>query len=534
MKKLLTFYLSILYTGMLFAQASITITGPSTVEVGIPYTYSLQFNPQYPNNSANVQADGYVITEWIVSTGTNGASGSIPGYINTPANNGSYYYDGTFNNSSTKNVPIQWSDGTFLTSDIITVKISGYYKINSTGEAFGHFNYQPQTTKNVTVERLISPVINGPSPVLSCSQVNQTYSISNITNGNQIIWQTTGGAVIVGSSTSSTVNITPPLSGGFGVTCTIKRSSANPNYSKTTSKTITRTLFNTSALIIGNQTICNTSSYSVYGLESGLSVLSWSANNPSVATLNNNYGNTTSLTKVSQGNVILTATIINSCNETTTITKEVIIGTPVPFIEGNTCVSNSTPCFLNSTPNNNYFLFTLSAPIGNFIPLTSDWEWEKISGNFFFLKNGVYNSSTAVGKQSNLYITGSNPIDNSLKFKCRVKNTCGWSDWRYFEWNDGTTTPILPPPPPDKYYKVAPNPTGGYSANILLLDSTIVPNTSTPPIIKLYSIYGQELSTTQMSNNLSGLVYVYSFSHNTMYITITFNNHTEYHTIVKY
>tara|TARA_R110002033_G_C3885417_1_gene238336 strand:- start:1053 stop:2678 length:1626 start_codon:yes stop_codon:yes gene_type:complete len=523
----------LIFSSKFFAQQSVTINGPTTVEVGVPNNYTFTFNPDYPYNiSGTVQADSYVITEWIVLTGTNGLSNAIPGYINSTNNQSSYYYDGTYNNSNPKTIPIQWGDGSYISDDNITVKVSGIYIKSSTGAHIGYFDFLTKT-KPVTVERLIVPNIDGPSTVTGCDQTNQIYTISNDTNSNQRVWTTTGGASIVGSNTSTSVTIKPPLSGDFNVICTVKRSGANSNYSKSSSKTITRTIFNTSAFITGNETICNTSNYSVSGLEPGLSVLSWSSNISSVATVSNTNGNTASLTKVSRGNVVLTATLINSCNETRTITKNIIVGSPMPTMNGFYCVTESAPCYLDADANNNYLTFTLSAPIGSYVPQDSDWQWEKVSGNFYFLENGQYNSNTHSGKQGNIYLTGPNPTDNALQFKCRVKNACDWGPWRYFVWNDGTTTPPVPPTPPAKYFVISPNPTGSYYAHITLKDPNVIPTTTNPIIAKLYSIYGQLLSTTQLSNS-GGDVGHYGFSYNTMYITITFDSHSESHTIVKF
>uniref|UniRef100_UPI0040471896 hypothetical protein n=1 Tax=Mariniflexile sp. TaxID=1979402 RepID=UPI0040471896 len=515
------------------AQQSVSISGPSSVEVGVPYNYTFTFNHVYPTNSAGVKADSYQITEWIVSTGTNGDTNLVLGYINSPDNHGSYYYDGTLNNSNPKTVPIQWGDGSYISDDNITVKVSGIYIKKSTGEHIGYFSYLPKV-KPVTVERIVAPNIEGPSTITSCVQANQTYSFSNNTNSNQRIWTTSGGASIVGVNTGTSVTVTPPLSGSYNVTCTVKRLGADSNYSKNSSKTTTRTIFNTSAYITGSETVCGSGNYSVSGLEAGLSVLSWSSSNSNVATIVNTNGNSASLTKVAQGNVSLTATLINSCNETRTISRNIIFGSPMPTMFGYNCFTDSAPCNLNVVANNNYLLFSLTAPIGSYVPQDSDWQWEKISGNFYFLENGQYNSATHSGKQCNIYLNGPNPTNNPIQFKCRVKNACGWGAWRYFVWNDGTTTITPPPTPPSKYYIVAPNPSGGYAANISLRDPTIVPTTTNPITIKLYTIFGQELSSTQMFNKSSAMVYVYMFSYNTMYIAITFDNHIETHTIVKY
>ena len=223
MKKILFLCFSLVFAKVMFAQQSVSISGPSNVEVGVPYNYTFAFTPVYPWNQSNtVQADDYVITDWIVQTGTNGQSVSVPGYINTPSNQSSYYYDGTYDNSNPKIVAIQWGDGTFLSIDNITVKVSGFYKKNSTGEVIGYFNFV-EKAQSVTVQRIVAPIIEGPSPILSCNQTNQTYTFSNATNSNQRLW-TVSGATIIGSATGTSVTVKPNLTGNFNISFTVKRS----------------------------------------------------------------------------------------------------------------------------------------------------------------------------------------------------------------------------------------------------------------------------------------------------------------------
>ena len=340
MKKILILCFSLVFVNVMFAQQSVSISGPSNVEVGIPYNYTFNFTPVYPSNTTTgVVADDYVITEWIVQTGTNGQSTSVPGYINTPSNQSSYYYDGTYDNSNPKTVAIQWGDGTFLSNDNVTVKVSGIYKKNSTGENIGYFTFL-QKIQSVTVQRLTAPIIEGASPILSCNQTNQTYSFSNATNSNQILW-VASGATIIGSATGTSVTVKPNLTGNFNISCNVKRSGANSNYTKTGSKTVTRIPPTTTAIISGNLRLCSGSTpFTVTNLPVGHTFSSWSISSSSIATLSSTNSATTSLTKVGQGTVTLTANILNSCNETIPITKTIYVGAPIlpatAFVNGAT------------------------------------------------------------------------------------------------------------------------------------------------------------------------------------------------------
>jgi hypothetical protein len=323
MKKTLILFFSVLFTNFLMAQSTVSISGPTSVEVGVPYNYTFEFKPVYPWLNG-VQADSYIITEWIVSTGTNGSSSGITGYINTPSNQSSYYYDGTYNNSNPKTIPIQWGDGTFLSSDNITVKVSGIYRKNNTGENIGYFTFL-SNTKSVNVERLIAPIINGTTNIANCDQTNQTYSYSNATNGNNSLWTVTGGATIVGSANGTSVIVTPPLIGNFNVNCIVKRSGGNSNYNISGSKTITRTPFTGSATINGSAALCTSDSYYLSGLLANQTI-TWSLSNPTFASLSSTINSTTTITGIKQGDVTLTARITNICGGFYEVTKVITIG----------------------------------------------------------------------------------------------------------------------------------------------------------------------------------------------------------------
>ncbi|MEP6805231.1 MAG: T9SS type A sorting domain-containing protein [Flavobacterium sp.] len=530
MKKTLFLFFSLVFTNFLVAQHSIDITGPSSVQVGVPNNYTFKFNPVYPSNASGVLADGYLIDGWIVLTNYNGGTGNIPGYIGVPTNQTSYYNDATLNNSNPKTIPIQWSDASTSATDKITVKVSGKYIIKSTGEYVSYFTFQPQAEKNITIQRLIPPVITGPATVTNCYQGYQTYTCSDLIN--QKTWTVTGGATIAGSTIGTTVIVIPPLTGSFTVSCTVKNSGGNSNYNAVGSKLVTRTLFTTAATISGNETVCSSDAYTVSGLEPGLSVQSWSLPSTIIASLNTTTGPSTTLTTSYQGNITLTATLVNACNETRTITKNIILGSPMPLITGYYCPTESAPCALNNAATNNYLIYTLTAPIGNYTPASTDWEWDKISGNFYFLNNGQYNSATANGTQGNIYITGANPTDNPIKFRVRVKNACGWSNWRTYNWTDGTTTPT-DPGPPTAYFKVSPNPVSSYF-DITLINPSVVPQTSSPKVIKIYGQYGQLLQNNTVFYGVGYNSYnMSSFASGTYYVGITWDNFSESHTIIK-
>jgi hypothetical protein len=328
MKKYLLFAIILLNWGMI-AQQSVSTNGPTSVEVGIPYDYTFTFSPVYPTNSSGITADRYVITEWIVNTGNNDDSTSIPGYIGNSGNQSSYYNNSTFDGVNPLIIPIQWGDGGTASFDVVTVRVSGYYKKQNTGEIIAYFNYLENSLSISNVYRMKPPIINGATVIGSCGdQTISTFSFSNFTNANVIAWNVDGGASITGPSNGNAVNVIPPLSGsGYNLSCTLKRSSGNPLYKVISSKSVTRAAFNSSATISGPTGICTgTENYTISNVNvaAGESV-QWSLTGN--GTLSNLSNSGVTVNNISNNGLLqLNATIKNACNQTTTKTYTIFNG----------------------------------------------------------------------------------------------------------------------------------------------------------------------------------------------------------------
>lgn len=294
--------------------------------------------------------------------------------------------------------------------------------------------------------------------------------------------------------------------------------------------------FTSTATITGISSYCTYPTLSTFSIDAGAgSTVAWSTSSSSIGSISSPTNTQVNVTSQTQGIFTLSAVITNSCGQTVTKTKVVTVGAPMPIIDNYYCPTESAPCSLNNVANNNYLMYNLSAPLGSYTPVNADWEWEKISGNFYFLNNGQYTGVTATGQQANIYLTGANPTDNAAKFKVRVKNSCGWGNWRTYHWNDGTTTTPTNPGtnPPSAYFKVAPNPVSNFFT-ISLINPSTAPQTSSPKAIKIYSQYGQLLQ-----NNIVfyGVGYndfnMSTYASGTYYVSISFDNFSESHTIIK-
>jgi hypothetical protein len=287
------------------------------------------------------------------------------------------------------------------------------------------------------------------------------------------------------------------------------------------------TPFTSTATISGLTSFCTILGSSIFTINAGANnTVTWSSTNTGIATVTGGTNSQVTVTTQSEGLFYVNATITNPCGQTVQKTSvPITVGTPLASINEASCITNSAPCSITATQANNYLQLTLNAPLGSYVPSELDWQWEKVSGNYLLYDGGSYTGTSHLGSLVNIYLTGANPTDNPLIIRTRVKNDCGWGAWRSAYWNDGTTTP--PPPPPTNYYQINPSLNGGYAANVSLLNPAIVPNTTSPIMVRLYSPYGDLLSTTQMYSNTGTQVYVYAFPYNLMYVNISFDNHQE-------
>lgn len=423
MKKYLAFIIFIFIGYNSTAQETISITGPTSVEVGIPYNYNLTFNPltPLPTNYNGVQANSVIITEWIISTQTNGG-GTTPqttGYIGSSSNPTSYYYDGTYNNSSNINRTIQWGDSTFLRSDKITVKVSGIYRNSNTGQNIAYFNYVTAELNISTVERILEPIIAGPSLIGSCGvQTNSTYSISNQTYANRYEWSVTGGASIIGSNSGTSITVSPPpspLTGTHDVICTVKRSSGNPFYTRTSSKNVTRP-FSSNAAISGPTNLCTgTANYTISNIVAGQTV-AWSLSNPAISSLTNLTSTGATVSFMSIAAQTLTATITNQCGQISI--KTFVINTGATTFTSAAVLSGSTSFCTGSN------LYTISGVLAG---QTVSWGLSD---------NSIANLSGSTNTQTTVNFTGS----GAQTLTATITNSCGQTSIKTIQIYGGVPT----------------------------------------------------------------------------------------------
>lgn len=497
MKKLLFCFL-LFYQIVLNAQGttdgSISISGNTSVEVGIPSSYILTFTPNFPSKpGTSIFADAFEITRWRVETFHNAFTQNVTGYIGSSSNPSNFFQIDGVSLASSIMVPIQWGDGSSFSSDIIIANVNVRYFISSTNEVVSNTFQSPENTLDVTVQRINTPAIGGPSSIANCMQTNQTHSITNQTNGNQFSWSVTG-ATIIGSNTSTSVVVQPTLTGNYTLSCSVRRSASVPNYVQTGTKTVTRLPPTTTASISGNTNLCAASNtYTIINLPVGHSVSSWSVSNSSIASLSSTTGNSVTLTKVTKGAVTLTANILNNCSQIIPKTKTIYVGSPIipssATIIGPTNVgTNQTHNYSLSMPATNgatSYTWSIDAPFDDDPPFCN---WQIMSGQ------GTNSASIKTGCEPGLAV-----------IRIVATSSCGASNMKY------TYVTVGEDPCPTMMH-LSPNPVKGSGFTVSLTEDPYPcdPTAGTQKsegrdvydcVIRIFDINGRQVYDGQKSSN---------------------------------
>lgn len=284
----------------------------------------------------------------------------------------------------------------------------------------------------------------------------------------------------------------------------------NSNYSFGKGSNVQRQSFdsaNTLQISGNTATVCTfptTVSYSI-NAEAGNSV-SWISSDSSVGELVNSNGPTTDVILKRQGEITLTATVVNQCGQTKTVTKKFWAGTPLVYMPNAACGNPYDSVCFNSNYNvqtgqySNVVVDALGQD-GTQNPNT-DFEWEKVNGPFIFVSYGNGNNSTVsnngtkvTGRMAILYITSGY---NYMQVRARAKNVCGWGPWKAILFQSGGSKMGISA----KEYQVSPNPASDF-INISLFDETnnMISKNSSKVYAELYNVAGTKVGKTNMQNN---------------------------------
>jgi hypothetical protein len=310
--------------------------------------------------------------------------------------------------------------------------------------------------------------------------------------------------------------------------------------------------------ISGSESLCYSGTFSV---PSGYSYYRWTVTSGSgLVSTSGEYTPNFYLTRANAvaGSVTISVTFGDNgrlCGNVT-LTKTVKVGTTPPTLVGYDCQfgnSNDFPCMIANVPHTQYSisqaLYLDAIGISNYSN-PSDCEWERVSDRFsFYGINANANGITSTG--NSVYVSFINQvIPDKIEFRCRVRNSCGWSNWKNFILTFSDGVPVaLPPLPPVKYFSVSPNP-ASYGFTINIINPNNIPyynpspnyNGPIPPITAtLYDVSGSQSVPTITLVNYYGSIGFYnlgpygnsSLANGSYFLKIVYGNYSETHTVIK-
>lgn len=177
----------------------------------------------------------------------------------------------------------------------------------------------------------------------------------------------------------------------------------------------------------GPSFICN--SPVVFSVPQGAGSYNWQIQNSSVVNLQSETTeNSITLSRKNGNNGWVTVTAIidgGSCGSTS-VSKNVYVGAPIVGSIEEVSVAQ-TGHILPIAPIMGCDDFGLKLHFVTSFADVQDMEWEKLSSNFQWSQN--------VPGNSNEYVVITPRCNGPIKFRVRMKNSCGWSDWQELEYN---------------------------------------------------------------------------------------------------
>ncbi|MEO8516853.1 MAG: T9SS type A sorting domain-containing protein [Flavobacterium sp.] len=336
MKKILFLWLSVLCTNFLWSQT--IVTGPSSVEVGINYTYDFAFKPTTTSSfTIPTGTSYYLVKASYISAGNSNMN-----------NSGNFAYDDTsqqfvhqaINSTAIRNFPIKWEDNTNQTISIINISQHIEFYDSNGGYLSAHIFADSFT---VTVNRILSPSINTPV-ILDCCSNPVSFTASNYGAANSFSWTVTGGTY---TGNGATISVTPNPAGSVSVSCTVSRSSGLPSYTRTGGVTVSRTARSASLINPATGTIYGFPAYICDGSSQNLSVLQqcgfasvvWTAPNCAITGQNTSNATITPSSSIAPGSIIsvyATITFTGGCVITTPAKSFTIYEAATPQIPSGT------------------------------------------------------------------------------------------------------------------------------------------------------------------------------------------------------
>ncbi len=326
--------------------------------------------------------------------------------------------------TSTHPYLIIWASGGNTDLDVLSIS-----QIVITKTALASFTLSPSTlpiTCGITSTQTTFTVTNGNN---TPNVTNHTWNLGSANNG--WIYNGSPAPQTISTGTTNTLSLTPVC----GATPSNVSATVTAGGSSFQTNTATVSVSNPVLSISGTSNFCTgTSNYSINDLPCNASV-SWSASPGGIVSLSCTSCSSTTLTKLADGVVTLTATITktNACSSGTEIKDlTVTVGAPkIIYAPSGQEAFNLTGQRFNygaNGPGNSfsvcpseYLTFTPYFPSGYNPPTITAHQWT-ISGNY---------SSVGSLTQDYLYVTSASTHPNTFNFTYQYQNVCGWSQLYY-------------------------------------------------------------------------------------------------------
>ncbi|MEX0595477.1 MAG: hypothetical protein WD512_03175, partial [Candidatus Paceibacterota bacterium] len=226
----------------------------------------------------------------------------------------------------------QWShfggwSGSSTTSSITLTPTSGF-SLPGTVIVTPVLNGVLQNQLSCTISRAgftSGASVSGPTGICTGSS---NYTLADLPSGQNVAWSLSNPALASLSNQTNagtTVNFT-----GIGaqtLSATITNACGQNSVVSFVINTTSST-FSSPATISGNQNVCfGSANYTISNVQAGHTV-TWSLSNPGAASLSNQTNSGVTVTSNVSGPQILTATITNTCNQTSDKTRTLYIGKP--------------------------------------------------------------------------------------------------------------------------------------------------------------------------------------------------------------
>lgn len=188
-----------------------------------------------------------------------------------------------------------------------------------------------------------------------------------------------------------------------------------------------------------------------------------------------------------------------------TVTKNIWIGGPRVKMPNASCGNPyDTVCFNSGSYGQLFNAVVDGVGMEGNASISTDYEWEKVYGNFTFVSSGngyisaVSNNGTKV--TGRMAILSPTTGASSMQVRARAKNRCGWGPWKNILFNNyGNRIAVVE----EKLFTVSPNP----ASDIITISAVNKSNRLSKITAELYNNIGAKQGNTVLNNN-TGIISV--------------------------